>query len=97
MLVDPRAQALTDNFAGQWLYTRAVPSVEPDPNVFAIFNEEFGMGDEDRDRALFQYFLSENLPIDHLQASSRSLTSVLHSIMASRVLRVPNSQSRPHR
>ena len=38
MLADDKAQALTDNFAGQWLYTRAVPSVEPDPNVFAIFD-----------------------------------------------------------
>ncbi|MBN8229881.1 DUF1592 domain-containing protein [Corallococcus macrosporus] len=29
MLADPRARALVDNFAGQWLYTRALDSAQP--------------------------------------------------------------------
>ena len=37
MLADPRADALAENFAGQWLYLRNVPSARPDfrrfPNV----------------------------------------------------------------
>ena len=37
MLADPRADALADNFAGQWLYLRNVPAARPDfrrfPNV----------------------------------------------------------------
>ena len=72
MLSDPRAQALTDNFAGQWLYTRAVPSVEPDPNVFAIFNDELAWAMKTETELYFQYFLSENLPIDQLLTSKFS-------------------------
>ena len=72
MLADPRAQALTDNFAGQWLYTRAVPSVEPDPNVFAIFNDELAWAMKTETELYFQYFLSENLPIDQLLTSKFS-------------------------
>ena len=34
MLQDPRARALIDNFAGQWLQLRALESVRPDPDAF---------------------------------------------------------------
>ena len=39
MLVDDRAQAMVQNFAGQWLYLRNMRSVYPDPNVFPNFDE----------------------------------------------------------
>jgi hypothetical protein len=39
MFADPRAKALVDNFAGQWLYLRNVRDVFPDPNVFPTFDE----------------------------------------------------------
>ena len=39
MLVDSKAQALTDNFAGQWLYSRAVLSAEPEPNMYPEFDD----------------------------------------------------------
>jgi len=38
MLLDPRSQALVDNFAGQWLYIRAIDNARPDPWVFADFD-----------------------------------------------------------
>ncbi len=34
MLADPRGQALVDNFGGQWLQTRNLATVEPDPKHF---------------------------------------------------------------
>lgn len=39
MLADPKAQAIIENFAGQWLYLRAVDIAEPDPMLFPRFDE----------------------------------------------------------
>jgi len=39
MLDDPRAEALTSNFAGQWLYIRDVANIFPDQGVFPEFDE----------------------------------------------------------
>ena len=39
MMADPRAQAMVDNFAGQWLYLRNMGGVYPDPNIFPEFDE----------------------------------------------------------
>jgi Protein of unknown function (DUF1592)/Protein of unknown function (DUF1588)/Protein of unknown function (DUF1587)/Protein of unknown function (DUF1595)/Protein of unknown function (DUF1585) len=38
MLKDPKASALVDNFAGQWLYTRLVDDVQPDATLFPQFD-----------------------------------------------------------
>ncbi len=39
MLADPRAGALVDNFAAQWLFLRNVDAAAPDPRVFPDFDE----------------------------------------------------------
>ena len=39
MLNDPRAQALTQNFAGQWLYLRKLEHQRPDRRVFPNFDQ----------------------------------------------------------
>ena len=39
MLDDPRAGALVENFAGQWLYLRNLPSVAPDTVRFPDFDD----------------------------------------------------------
>ena len=39
MLDDPRASALVENFAGQWLALRSVDGLAPDPNLFPEFDE----------------------------------------------------------
>ncbi len=38
MLADPKASALVDNFAGQWLFLRNMRSVKPDPVAFPEFD-----------------------------------------------------------
>uniref|UniRef100_A0A7C4LNN1 DUF1592 domain-containing protein n=1 Tax=Schlesneria paludicola TaxID=360056 RepID=A0A7C4LNN1_9PLAN len=40
MLLDPKARALVDNFAGQWLQLRDVAKITPDPERFPSFDEE---------------------------------------------------------
>jgi uncharacterized protein DUF1592/uncharacterized protein DUF1595/uncharacterized protein DUF1587/cytochrome c len=39
MLADRRSQALVDNFAGQWLKTRDLAGVTPDPDLFPQFTD----------------------------------------------------------
>lgn len=40
MLTDRKADALVDNFAGQWLELRNLDSVHPDPDQFPSFDEQ---------------------------------------------------------
>ena len=39
MLKDPKAHALVENFAGQWLLIRNLKSATPDPALFPTFDE----------------------------------------------------------
>ena len=39
MLADPRASALVENFAGQWLYLRNLGNTHPDPPTFPDFDD----------------------------------------------------------
>lgn len=39
MLADPKAQALVENFAGQWLELRMLKAFAPDPKQFPAFDE----------------------------------------------------------
>ena len=39
MLSDARSSALVENFGGQWLYLRNLPSVAPDPDAYPEFDE----------------------------------------------------------
>ena len=39
MLADPRARALVDNFAGQWLHIRNLRNTTPDKNDFPDFDD----------------------------------------------------------
>jgi hypothetical protein len=39
MMKDPRAKALTDNFAMQWLQLRRLKDFSPDPKLFPTFND----------------------------------------------------------
>jgi len=48
MIKDPRSEALVKNFAGQWLFLRNVPAVQPDPAFFPSWDENLrqAMGKE---------------------------------------------------
>ncbi len=40
MLKDARSQALTDNFAAQWLHLRMLDQLSPDPDAFPVFTDD---------------------------------------------------------
>jgi hypothetical protein len=63
MLKDPRASALADNFAGQWLETRNLDSVKPDPERFPEWNVELKDAMRTETRMFFDSILRENRPI----------------------------------
>ena len=45
MLKDPKAQALSENFAPQWLQIRGLKTFAPDPKMFPTFDEPLRAGD----------------------------------------------------
>ena len=63
MLADPRASALSENFAGQWLETRNLDSVKPNPERFPDWNTELKEAMRAETRLFFDSILRENRPI----------------------------------
>jgi hypothetical protein len=62
MLADPKARALVENFAGQWLYLRAVDSVEPDTALFP-FDEPLRGAMRQETELFFGELLTSDLPM----------------------------------
>ncbi len=63
MLLDPKSRALVENFGGQWLETRNLDSLQPDPGKFPQFNKEL-RSDMQRETALFfQSIIRDDRPI----------------------------------
>jgi hypothetical protein len=63
MLDDPKAIALTDNFAGQWLFTRALGSQDPDYSLYPDYDDELEEAMREETRRYFQAFLQDDLPM----------------------------------
>jgi mono/diheme cytochrome c family protein len=63
MLADPRSGALADNFAGQWLETRNLDSVKPDPQKFPEWGPDLRDAMKSETRMFFEYFLREDRPL----------------------------------
>ena len=66
MLADPKAEALVDNFAGQWLYLRNLEVVKPDPEIFPEFDETLRDGFLEETDLFFQSILREDRPVTDL-------------------------------
>jgi len=64
MLDDPKAIALTDNFAGQWLFTRALGDQDPDYQLFPEYDDELEAAMRAETRRYFQAFLDDDVPMD---------------------------------
>jgi hypothetical protein len=60
MLVDARSKALVDNFAGQWLYLRNLPSVAPDAETFPDFDDDLRQAFHQETELFFQSLLRED-------------------------------------
>ena len=60
MLEDPRAEALTQNFAGQWLYLRALDYQRPDITEFKNFDERLRSAMKTETQMFFTSILHDN-------------------------------------
>jgi hypothetical protein len=60
MLKDPKAQALVDNFAGQWLQTRRLPTITPDKSAFPQFDESLRAAMQKETELFFLHVMSED-------------------------------------
>jgi hypothetical protein len=63
MLDDPKATALIDNFAGQWLFTRALGAQDPDYELFPDYDRELEAAMRAETRRYFQAFLEDDVPM----------------------------------
>ncbi|MFO0604265.1 MAG: DUF1592 domain-containing protein [Polyangiales bacterium] len=61
MLADPKARAFVDNFAGQWLFTRAVPEHDADPARFPGFTAAVKTSLRAETEAYFEHFLRDDV------------------------------------
>ncbi len=69
MLADERAAAFASNFAGQWLETRNLDSVKPDPQKFPEWGADLRDAMKSETRLFFEWVLRENRPMsDFLDA-----------------------------
>ena len=60
MLADPKAEALLDNFAEQWLGLRALDEVTPDENLYPAFDSSLRAAFETETRLFLRSVMREN-------------------------------------
>lgn len=66
MLADPKAEALVDNFAGQWLYTRNLADHTPDYYAFPTFDEPLRASMAAETKAFFRAFMQSDRPVSDM-------------------------------
>ena len=78
MLADPKAQALTQNFAGQWLYLRNLEYQFPDVFEFPQFNQNLRQAMLQESELFFASIVRDNLSVfEFLQADYSYLNESL--------------------
>ena len=63
MIADSKSSALAENFAGQWLETRSLDAVKPDPIKFPAWNSDLKEAMKTETRMFYEAVMRENLPI----------------------------------
>lgn len=78
MLKDPKARALTENFAGQWLNLRLLREFNPDPTGFPTFNEKLRDAMQTETEMFFETVVKEDRSIlDFIDADFTFVNDVL--------------------
>jgi hypothetical protein len=72
MLADPKAEALAENFAGQWLETRSLTAAKPDITKFPMWNAQLQEDLQTETRLFFDYILRENRPVSEFVTADYS-------------------------
>lgn len=63
MLADPRSEALTSNFAGQWLHLRNLRGASPDLMLYPDFDRTLSQSMRRETELLFSYIVREDHPV----------------------------------
>ncbi len=63
MMRDAKSAALAENFAGQWLETRSLDAVKPDPVKFPAWGFDLKEAMKTETRMFFEAVMRENLPV----------------------------------
>jgi hypothetical protein len=72
MLADPKAAALVDNFAGQWLYLRNLRSMVPNSASFPDFDDNLRQGLLRETELFFEYIVQQDRPVTELMTADYS-------------------------
>ena len=84
MLLDPKSRALVDNFGGQWLQTRNLASIQPDPAKFPQFDDSLRRDMQLETQLFFQSIIRDDRPIaDFLAANYTFLNERLAAFYGS--------------
>jgi Protein of unknown function (DUF1592)/Protein of unknown function (DUF1588)/Protein of unknown function (DUF1585) len=70
MLLDPKSRALAENFAGQWLETRNLSSLHPDPAKFPGFTPELRRDMQRETGLFFESIVRGDCPISAFLAAN---------------------------
>ncbi len=60
MLRDPKSQALVENFAGQWLQSRRLDIMSPDPKQYPAWNDDLRRAIRQEGLSLFAYIMAND-------------------------------------
>jgi hypothetical protein len=63
MIADPKSSAFADNFAGQWLETRSLDAMKPDPKSFPEWGPELRDAMRTETRMFFEAVMRDDRPI----------------------------------
>ncbi|MDR3701651.1 MAG: DUF1592 domain-containing protein [Candidatus Sulfopaludibacter sp.] len=63
LIADPKATAFADNFGGQWLQTRSLDAMKPDPKLFPEWTPELKDAMRTETRMFFEAVMREDRPI----------------------------------
>jgi len=66
MMSDPKAEAIVDNFAAQWLQLRNLRGIVPDPDVFPDFDDNLRQSFAQETELLFGSIMREDRPVSDL-------------------------------
>jgi hypothetical protein len=63
MLLDPKAKSLVENFGGQWLKTRNLDGIQPDPARFPMFDDDLRRAMKHETSMFFESVIREDRSI----------------------------------
>jgi len=69
MLTDPKAQALVENFAGQWLGLREIGANPPSREIYPRYDDHLEVSLRGESEAFFQHILQNDLPVKNFLQS----------------------------